>query len=704
MVEVVRRWPYLVVAASLVASGFVAVYRQSFESIGGAWSVIWIGMLIVGAVITARVPGNTVGPLCLTYGLLVQLVVIVPPVGIYQGPDTDYAVWSTPIKWAVNTAAIVLLPVMLARFPDGKLLSSRWRLLDVVALVFGLVGGAAAFINNSWGGDVNQVAIEGPLRQQYGSAGDTLSMLFFPSIPFLSIMAAVSLVIRYRRADARQRRQLRWLIYAVATGGVGVLGSDIFLTSTSSATDWAAWVTACFIALWPAAIGIAIVREGLYDIDVLISRTLIYGSILAGITGIYVVIVFGVGSLIGTSAGDSPLLAILATGIIALAFQPIRNRLERLANRVVFGRRSTPYEVLSTFTQRVAATDDQLLSTVAQSVTDGTVATAATLWALDDGVLEPISIWPESSHPTSTPALYGPDDTRIVIPGADETFPIEHEGEIIGALGLSLPSGETLPGGDQALITELTAGIGLALWNRDMTANLQTTVDELRASRRRLVAVQDETRHHLERNLHDGAQQRLVALKVRLSIAQQMAAKAGATRTATTLATACTYADESIESLRDFARGVYPPLLEAEGLAPALQAQITRVGLPVDLTSDIERRHSRNVEATIYFGVLETLNALDQTTPPSAVRITITDHGSNLTFDLRASHHTPPAPFAPPSHLRDRIEALDGSLTSTTEPIATNVRGSVPVASPDRSVDGRTNGHRPPTREVLAEP
>ena len=704
---VVSRRPYLL-AGTLVALNLVIVlYRQSFHAIGGAWSVVWIGMLLVGLLITARVPGNAIGPICLAYGLLTQLSLLIPPVGLHQAPDARSSTWTEPVGWAVNTGVIALLPVMLVRFPDGRLLGRRWRFVDLAALIFGLVGAAAAFINNGWGGDVSQAGIDGPLRRQYGSVGDTLSMLFLLGLPLLSLAALVSLIIRYRRADARQRRQLRWLIYAVVVGGAGVALSDIFLTATPSATDWAAWVTAAFIAMWPAAIGIAIVREGLYDIDVLISRTLIYGSILATIAGIYVAIVFGIGSFIGRNVGRSPLLPILATAVIAMAFQPLRVRLERLANRVVFGRRSTPYEVLSAFTQRVAATDDHLLSTVAQSVVDGTVGMTATVWTLDDGVLEPVSVWPSTVSRPPTPALYRDDGRELLVPGADETFAIRYHGDVIGALGLSVPTGESLPPGDRAMINELTAGLGLALWNRTMTANLEASIDELRASRRRLVAVQDETRHRLERDLHDGAQQRLVAVKVRLSILQQMAAKADAPRTAQKLAAACADADEAIESLRDFARGVYPPLLEAEGLGVALKAQVARLPYPITLTSTIERRHSRDTEATVYFCLLETLAILDQVQQPSQARVAVSENDGCLTFELNATHRSGSPAFEPPGHLLDRVEALDGSLRLSAGSTVTEVQASFPVDDESlaggRLADDGRGGDGPAQRAALVK-
>ena len=187
-----------------------------------------------------------------------------------------------------------------------------------------------------------------------------------------------------------------------------------------------------------------------------------------------------------------------------------------------------------------------------------------------------------------------------------------------------------------------------------------------------------------------------MAVKVRLSIVQQMAAKANATRTSSRLAATCAEADEAIESLRDFARGVYPPLLEAEGLGVALNAQTKRLSFPVMLTSDLERRHSRNVEATVYFCLVETFTALDRVERLRDVQVVVTEDGHSLTFEVTATHDPGLSEFDAPDHLLDRLEALDGSLSFDVEPTATVVRGSLPVHAPAAGrrlvADGRPDG------------
>ncbi|MGI9595803.1 MAG: sensor histidine kinase [Acidimicrobiales bacterium] len=608
--------------------------------------------LLVGSVIFARAPGHRVGTILFASGVLTMLSADQTPLENHSA-----AAWLGLAAIALNTFSVPLIMVSLLRFPSGRLVGPGWRWAEVFAGVVLVVGAVAAFINNAWGGDIEQaISDDGPLRDDLGSLADTLSGAFFPGLLAVCVVGLTSVTINYRRGTARERTQIRWLLFAVVVMVIMIAALNTFVSATSSSTHWSAAAVGGSIALVPTAIGIAIVRHQLFDIDVVISRTLVYASTLALIAGIYVAVVFGAGSLIDQTGDGSPVLPVIATALVAIVFHPARVRLERRANRIVFGRRATPYEVLSDFTQRLAATDEQLLADVARSVADGTVVTGASVWLVDGGMLEPVSIWPDERGLASTTPLPGPGG-EVLVPGADETYPIRHDDDLIGALGLQLPATESLPPGDRALIEELTAGISLALWNRELTSELRGAVHELLASRRRLVSIQDETRHRLERDLHDGAQQRLVAIKVRLSIVRQMMDKAGEHNRATALAELCDDADEAIESLRDVARGIYPPLLEAEGLRTALEAQIGRSSLSVELSGELHARHGRDIEATTYFTILEALAAIERLGPMAVVQIRVTEEADRLVFEILG-----PSDTEPPLHVEDRIEALGGQV------------------------------------------
>ncbi|MEM7338072.1 MAG: histidine kinase [Actinomycetota bacterium] len=559
--------------------------------------------------------------------------------------------------WVFGNFGLPTLGLLIA--PDGHLPSRRWRPVAAAALLnllayWVLVAGNWPIRNGepeAFADDTRRYAVMG------------VYLVLFAWIP----LSYVSLVVRYRNSDPSTRRRLRWVLigggFVVASFFSLFLGGEILLLG--------------FYPVLAIAFGLAIWRDQLFDVDRVISRTLVYASMLAAIAAIYVAVVFGLGAVVGGQLSDSPVIPLVATGVVAIPVQPLRRRFDKLAGRVVFGRRATPYEVLSEFTQRMAATDDQLLADVPRSVVDGTLVTAASVWALDDRAgdgssLSLVSVWPAEQISITTAAV-PPDPDDLAVPGADRTCPIRHDNHVVGALGLSFPAGETLPPADEALVTELVDGVGLALGNRELTGELRTRIDELRASRRRLVAVQDATRHRMERDLHDGAQQRLVAAKVRLSIAQQMAAKAEAAEVADELAALCAQADAAIESLRETARGIYSPVLASEGLLAALSTPVGRSPLTVDLTGALAARHGRDVEATAYFSILETLAAIERAGTDGVVTVAVSDDDGPLAFEVSAPAESEVGPLPA---VEDRIDALGGTVRFGPSP--TIVRAEIP--------------------------
>src|SRR5262249_23650415 len=182
---------------------------------------------------------------------------------------------------------------------------------------------------------------------------------------------------------------------------------------------------------------------------------------------------------------------------------------------------------------------------------------------------------------------------------------VTHGGELLGALSLQKPRNEPLTSTEDELLRHLASQAGLVLRNAALTAELQATIDDLRASRRRLVRAQDAERQKIERNLHDGAQQQLVALSVQLTLLEHAAEDPGEVRQLAGELRGGLRA--ALDDLRALARGIYPPLLADQGLAAALQAQAARAPLPVHIDADGIRRYPREAEAAVYFCVLEAL-------------------------------------------------------------------------------------------------
>ncbi|MGH2654330.1 MAG: histidine kinase [Actinomycetota bacterium] len=340
----------------------------------------------------------------------------------------------------------------------------------------------------------------------------------------------------------------------------------------------------------PAGLGIAILRHRLYDIDVVINRTVLFGLLAAFITAVYVGIVIGIGSLVG--GRGNLFLSIVATAVVAVAFQPIRSRAGHFANRLVYGKRATPYEVLSTFSDHLgeAYSTEDILPRIARMVGEATGAERARVWVRVGGELRSAAAWPDGGDASAPLAVKGAE--LPTFPGEERPYPVRHQGELLGALSVETSRREPLNPTQEKLVTDLAGQVGLILRNVRL-------IEELRASRQRLAAAQDEERRRLERNIHDGAQQQLVALAVKIRLARTMTGR-DVEKAQSLLEELQGETQDALENLRDLARGIYPPLLADKGLAAALEAQARKAPFPVRVEPNGIGRYPAEAEATAY--------------------------------------------------------------------------------------------------------
>jgi signal transduction histidine kinase len=437
-------------------------------------------------------------------------------------------------------------------------------------------------------------------------------------------------------------------------------------------------------AVFPATIAIAILRYRLYDIDLVISRTLVYGSLAVFITAVYVGIVVGIGTLVGSGGRPNIALSIVATAIVAVAFQPVRERLQKVANRLVYGKRATPYEVLSQFSERVAESyaADDVLPRMARVLAEGTGAERAEVWLRGSDRLRVAATWPVDANGRASLPVTG--QLLPTIPDTDRAVPVRHQGQLLGALTVSKRRGEALTPVEEKLLTDLAAQAGLVLKNVGLTAELLARLEELRASRQRLVAAQDEERRRLERNLHDGAQQNLVALKVKLGLAEAYAEK-DPEKARKLLGEIKSDADEALETLRDLARGIYPPLLADKGLVAALESQARKATVPVEIRADGIGRYSQDIEAAVYFCVLEALQNVQKYAEASRAVVRLHEDNNDLTFEVEDDGKGfDPATARRGSgmtNMADRLDALEGELRVARHGSLTTVGGRLPIVS-----------------------
>jgi signal transduction histidine kinase len=424
----------------------------------------------------------------------------------------------------------------------------------------------------------------------------------------------------------------------------------------------------------PVACGVAILRYRLYDIDVVISKALVFGALAAFTTAVYLGIVVGIGSLIGQG---STALTLLAAVVVAVSFQPLRDRIRRLANRMVYGRRATPYEVLSDFSERVAGvySEESVLPRMARIMAEGTGAREATVWLRVGRTLAPMASWPPTAPPHQLIEMTG--DDLPAFPPRLQAYPVRHHGEMLGALAVRMPSSDPMDPARANLLQTLASQAGLVL-------RTERLIEDLRASRRRIVATQDARARMLERNIHDGAQQQLVAITVRLGLLAELApqdpAEAGAMAAQLQADTT-----EALENLRDLARGIYPPLLAREGLSVALRAQARKSPLAVSVELEDVGRYPEEIESTVYFCALEALQNSAKYSGAAGANVHLSRRDGELVFEVsdRGAGFDPRAhPFGSGLQgMSDRLAALGGTLEVRSSPgSGTTVVGRLPLA------------------------
>jgi signal transduction histidine kinase len=699
------------VSVALIAGALLLAYadrhRLPADLTGWNFSDVFDGVAnlavpVVGFVLASRRPANRVGWAFLVAGLGLGLGGFARTYGLHalvaapgSWPTGRAAMWLANWIWVIP---IAMLAFVFLLFPTGQLRSRRWR----PAAWF--VGGTFAL--TTVGLLVNASRIWADPFGATGASGipPLLLAVLIILVPAALVVSVAAVVVRFVRSRGEERLQLKW--FAAAALLVVVTFIPSFLTN---------WVVAsvlsslAFLCLY-VAIGIAVLKYRLYEIDIVISRAVLYGSLAVFITAVYAALVVGVGAVAG--GRDRPLVAALAATVVAVAVQPARQRARRLANRVVYGRRATPYQVLSDFAQRIGGTyaAGDVLPQMAQIVAKGTGADRVVVWlrvgdelrpeAASDGssaavpapvdAPPPDALTPDAPPADALPADAPPADRLPLDPlpvdgdvmppvvGADLSVPVVHQGELLGVISVQMPKGEPLrPAGEQ-LVADVASQAGLVLSNAGL-------IEDLRASRQRLVTAQDEARRRLERNIHDGAQQDLVALAINLKLAATTVDDDPARRM---LGELQAQAAGALANLRDLARGIYPPLLADLGLAAALTAQAAKSPLPVTIDADGLGRFGQDTEAAVYFCCLEALQNTAKYAHATSARICLQAHHGLLRFTVSDdgagydARHTPMGSGL--RNMADRLAALGGRLQIRSAPgQGTTITAQLPVPGGD---------------------
>jgi signal transduction histidine kinase len=623
---------------------------------------------VVGVLVARRQPRNAVGWVMLGVGIVASL----PLSAYYEYADAvgrrslvgadvaaalESAVWA-PLLGLMGTILILL-------FPDGHLPSPRWR------FVAWLSGFSIAYIYLAVTfspGKVDQAGrlIDNPLALPLLRNAERFLVPSLALFPLSIVLCAAGLVVRFRRSTGMERLQLKWLTTA---GAFVAVAYAIAMTANLAANGaWAngdpLWLqvienTAVFsFSLIPVAIGVAILRHGLYDVDLVINKAVVFGLLAAFITVVYVAIVVGVARTAGGGDRLNIALSIAATSMVAVAFQPVRERVERFANRVVYGRRATPYEVLSDFADRLGGAFDAaaLLPVMAQTVAEGVGANNVEVWLATHSGLVREASWPQEVGVHDGGARRRPDELS-----GDRVVEVRHHGELLGALSVTKPPGDSLRPAEVRLLDDVATQAGLVLRNTRL-------VEELRGSRERLMTIQDDERQRLERRLHDGAQRRLLTVASMIGEAREQVRPGG--DAAAALEQLAGQLKAATEELGELARGIHPAVLTELGLGSGVRALAQRAPIPVGVEVQGERPLPRNVEATLYFVAAESLtNVAKHAHATSAtVRLIISDSSASLNVTDDGIGGVDERRGSGVRGLADRVAAMDGSLDIWSPP------------------------------------
>ncbi len=518
--------------------------------------------------------------------------------------------------------------------------------------------------------------------------------------------------LRYLRLGGRDRERMQWLAAGLVLAGNAALVCGVLHMLVGWPGPVAAVAAGATVAV-PAGLVAATVTQ----LGPQAGRLLVHLLSLAGfsvvVSGIYLVIVLGLGQPPGGHADREILgLSMLAAAVAAIGYLPARDRLMASATRLVYGAREAPDEVLRTFGSRMtrAVAMDELLLQLAESLRKTMTLTSAEIYTGSGEVLERTVSVPdagrrsliigERERPVVTRAgVSGNAWASIWLPallGGREraqlrVAPISHAGELLGLLVVERAGhADAFTEEDERVLTELARQAGLAFYNVRLDAALQTTLDELRRqadelreSRARIVASGDAERRRVERDLHDGAQQHLVALAVTLRLTTDIIADDPAAGIEM-LGQMAQDVQATIQELRELAHGIYPPLLADNGLAEALRAAAARAPIPVTVSADGIGRYSQGVETAVYFCCLEALQNAAKHAPEATARLRLSEESGGLLFSVSDDGPGFDAARVRAGHgfvnMSDRLGAIGGTVRWVSQPgRGSTISGSVPI-------------------------
>jgi signal transduction histidine kinase len=667
-------WSMFTVTAALATAHGVLVVSGSVGLVDpeaglNSFPIITLGCVLgalIGALVATRQPRNPIGWLFLAgqLGTAIGLVsqayafrvlqdgALGPPLA---GQLATVVASALGASWALSVLAAVFL-----LFPDGSLPSRRWR-----AVLWALpVPQVAIILSTVLVVPIDSIARADELSPMVSTVGVVSAMVSI----LLLLLSLVALVQRLHRSRGEQRQQLRWLSAAAFALVAGFVLANLVGLVGDDTQVWAVVPLFVAYACVPVAAGVAILRYHLYDIDLVINRAVVGGAVVIFVTLGYVTAVVLLGALVGGRVSEEYWASVLATALVALAFQPLRRGVQRLGDRAVYGRRAAPYQALAELCRRLAraVSLEQVLPGIAEVSGRSIGAAHSTVRLAVAGADDVVAHWP-------TPAAPGGPS------GSKHSEPVWEGTERLGEITVTMPAGRGVSGTDRSLLADIATKAGLGMRNAQLAAQLRAQVDqagaqteELEASRLRLLAAQESQRQRLTRAVSAEVLPYLAQLRVGLA---QAAAATEPTAASLFLDGAMETTTRALEALRDIARGVFPPLLARKGLAAALRVYAAQAEGRVTLTVASAARTARfpaHLEAVTYFCAVETVRELGGSALVDLdlddSRFTLTVTAVDLSGRLAEGGQG----------VVDRVLAWDGSVTIDAQGAPARLRVSFP--------------------------
>lgn len=655
----------------LVASAAIVALRATRPSTldvdsynpGGLFTVAVVGFAVAGALVVQLRPGTAMGWLFLAFSLAALpgdlafeygIRALDPATGPL--PLAEVSAWVYGFTQPLAAGPFVLI---LLYFPSGRPPAPRWHAVTAVTAVGLLL--CLPLVVTLWD-------VRGPRLLNIGDdpsglgVSSALLQAQFALLVGGFAGGAAAMGWRLWRGSAEERQRVKWLAAASAVVVVAVLVDIAPILVGGESPEITDIAIAVAVLAMPVASGIGILRHRLFDIDLVIRRSFLYGLASLAIGGAYL----GVAAAAGVAAGDrGPLAVAVGVTIMAMAaFQPLRQRLQQAASRRLLGERLTRYEVVARMGETLEHAFDptELAPGVAAAVRDALGLT-----------------WARLSLKTA------PHDEVVAVAGeagadASMEIPLAHGDNEVGTLECGPKIEGFLTDEDRELVQTLARQVSLAIHNAGLAGQLSSRLEvieaqarELRDSRTRIVRAQHDERRRIERNIHDGVQQQIVALLATVRLTRNQLAREPALADAS-LAEVQAEAAQLLEDLRELSQGIHPSVLIDSGLLSAIESKVAR--LPIGVTIDAppglrDERFPDEIEGVAYFVVSEALTNILKHASAASACVRLSAHNGILEVEVGDDG----VGFDPPSTtgsgltgLSDRVEAVGGRLRVDSAP------------------------------------